>query len=215
VSGETVVVADRSAAVRSGTRMALEQEGFAVVAEAADLPSALDAVRAEQPTLCLLDVRLTHGGARALPEVGRLSPKTTVVVLADRIDEVQMLTLLREGAAGYLPKHTSAERLGATLRGVLRGEAALPRDLVGRIVAELRRRPEETSVSVPGRQRVSLTQRESEVLEMLRDGLSTKEIARRLGLAAVTVRRHVAAIVRKLDVPNRAAALDLLSRSDR
>jgi two-component system, NarL family, nitrate/nitrite response regulator NarL len=204
--GETVLLADRHAAVRAGTRLVLERAGFRVV-EVRDASSALEAVVAHRPDVCLVDVGRVEGGARI---VERLSSRTTVVVFTDAADEAEMLAVLRAGAAGYLLKSMDPARLGPTLRGVLRGEAALPRELVSRVIGELRRRP--PAVSLPGRQGVDLTPRESEVLTLLREGMSTKQIARQLSMSAVTVRRHVAEIVRKLGVPNRAAALDLLGR---
>ena len=85
----------------------------------------------------------------------------------------------------------------------------MPRSLVGHVVRELRRM-DERRLPLPGRRAVKLTAREWEVLDLMRDGRTTAEIAERLALSTVTVRRHIGAIVRKLDATDRASALALV-----
>jgi len=117
-----------------------------------------------------------------------------------------VLASLRAGAVGYLPKDTSPERLPAALCGVLKGEAALPRTLVGMVLNEFRDYTE--AVADPVRVgEVQLTARESEILRMLRSGLTTAEVGDILSLSPVTVRRHVSAGVAKLGVADRQAAI--------
>jgi DNA-binding NarL/FixJ family response regulator len=117
-----------------------------------------------------------------------------------------LLAALRAGARGYLPKDMSPDSLPAALRGVLKGEAALPRTFVGRMLHEMRELP------APGRAPVraggvELTARESEIMRMLRSGLATIEIAERLALSPVTVRRHISAAGAKLGADGRDEAL--------
>jgi DNA-binding CsgD family transcriptional regulator len=115
---------------------------------------------------------------------------------------------LREGAQGYLLKGTDPDAMVAALRGVLNGEPALSPGLAMRILDELRG---DTSrrVFVPDRGNVSLTAREAEVLELLRQGLSTAAIGRQLFISPVTVRSHVAAVLKKLKADDRESALSL------
>jgi two-component system NarL family response regulator len=96
------------------------------------------------------------------------------------------------------------------LHGVLNGEAALPRALTGAVLDELRAREHGRHATELARLGVQLTSREREVLELLDQGLTTAMIGERLSISAVTVRRHVSEVVRKLGVPDREAALRLL-----
>ena len=123
-----------------------------------------------------------------------------------------LFAALRAGAAGYLLKDTDPERLPLALQGVLDGEAALPRALVARVVAEFRIRGGSpwSRLPVPGHGPARLTNREREVLEALGEGLTTAEIGERLFISTVTVRSHVSSLLHKLRVPNRAGAVRVL-----
>lgn len=118
---------------------------------------------------------------------------------------------MRSGATGYLPQSLDPERLPFVVQSALRGEPAVPRRFVARLLAELQSHAQarRTFVRV-GRERVPLTIRESQVVEMLRRGASTSEISGELGIAPVTVRRHVGSIERKLGVSDRASVVRLL-----
>jgi DNA-binding NarL/FixJ family response regulator len=109
-------------------------------------------------------------------------------------------------------KDTDPERLPNALRGVLAGEAALPRDLVARLIDEFRDRGRRRLPLVAGRG-VELTSREWEVLDLLAEELTTAEVAQRLFVSPVTVRRHISSIVEKLGAPDRAAAVRLFRES--
>jgi DNA-binding NarL/FixJ family response regulator len=114
---------------------------------------------------------------------------------------------LRAGALGYLPKDTTPDRLPAALCGVLKGEAALPRTLVGRVLQEFR---SFTAVAATDPVRVGavqLTPRESEILKLLGRGLTTIQVADMLSLSPITIRRHISAGVAKLGVADRGAAI--------
>lgn len=202
----TIVIADDHPAIRLGVRMALMRGGFEVVGEAADCDGAVKAVVRERPDVCLLDVRMPGGGIEAAKRVAQEAPATSVVMLtvSNRTDDV--LAALRAGAVGYLPKDTSPERLPAAICGVLKGEAALPRALVGLVLNEFRdyTAVAEAPVRVGG---VELTARESEILRMLRSGLTTAEVSTTLSLSPVTVRRHISSGVAKLGVADRGAAV--------
>jgi DNA-binding NarL/FixJ family response regulator len=150
-------------------------------------------------------------GIAAAGRIARSHPSVAVVMLTVSRDDADLFASLRAGAAGYLLKDTDPTRLPHALRGVLDGEAAVPRDLVARVIDEFRDR---TRRRLPVAERgVELTSREWEVLELLRTGLSTAQVAERLFVSKVTVRSHVAAVVRKLGVPDREAALRLVSGS--
>ena len=206
-------MADDHPQLRAHIRQALEAGGFEVCAEAANGPEAVRLVQEHQPDVVLLDIHMPGGGIRAAAEVARLMPEVAIVMLTVSRDDNDLFDSLRAGASGYLLKDTDPERLPAALRGVLSGEAAIPRSLVARILDEFRE---------PGRRRLGrrskvaglLTSREWEVMSLLGDGLSTDEVAKRLFLSPTTVRVHISSVLRKLRVKDRQAAIELL-REDR
>ncbi len=204
--GPSVVLADDHPVIRLGVRMALLRGGFRVLAEASDCDGAIEAVLRERPDMCLLDVSMPGGGVEAAKILACAAPDTAVVMLTVSEDPGDMLAALRAGAKGYLPKDTSPERLPIALCGVLRGEAALPRTLVGRVLHEFRHLPdpEQAPLRVQG---VELTVRESETLRLLRAGLSTVQIGEQLSLSPITVRRHISSGVAKLGASGRDEAL--------
>jgi DNA-binding NarL/FixJ family response regulator len=202
----TVVLADDHPAIRLGVRLAITRGSFEVLAEAADRDGAVEAALRERPDICLLDVYMPGGGIEAAAILNQAVPATAVVMLTVSASADDMLAALRVGAKGYLLKDTSPERLPAALRGVLDGEAALPRALLGSVLPEFRHIPDSDAAPllVDG---VELSGRESEVLRLLRSGLSTIEIGERLSLSPITVRRHISAGVTKLGASDRDEAV--------
>jgi DNA-binding NarL/FixJ family response regulator len=203
----SVVIADDHAPTRMGVRSALEEDGFVVVAEVATGPAATEAAQRLAPDVVLLDVHMPGGGIAAAHAVSACCPDTAIVMLTVSRDDNDLFDALRAGARGYLLKDIDPARLGPALRGVLEGEAALPRNLVTRLMDEFRAR--DGRVSRPQGQLAALTSREWETLDLMRQGLSTAQIGERLYVSPVTVRSHVSAILRKLQVPDRQAAIDL------
>jgi DNA-binding NarL/FixJ family response regulator len=153
---------------------------------------------------------LPGGGIAAAARIGDLLPQTAIVMLTVSRDDADLFDALRAGASGYLLKDIDPDRLPVELESVLAGEAALPRGLVTRLVEEFRTRDHSRLLLAGRRPGARLTNREWDVLELLRDGRSTGEIAARLAISPVTVRRHVSEILRKLRVVNRQAAIQLL-----
>ena len=207
-----VLVAAHRVVERGGIRVALGGSEFSICGEAGGLEAAVGIARETKPDLCLIDVDLPGGGIAAAERIAIDVPAAAVVMLANTVREQDVFDSLRAGAMGFLPAAMDPGRLPHALRGILKGEAALPRLYVGRLIDELRER-NRRRVFVAKREAVELTSREWQVLELMQQRLSTKEIALRLGIAQVTVRRHVSSILRKLEVGSRAAALELLSES--
>jgi DNA-binding NarL/FixJ family response regulator len=205
-----VLIADPHPATRAGVRAVLEDGGLQVCAEAADAGEAVKAALRERPDLCLLDVAMPGNGIAAAQAIISSMPDTAVVMLAGSRNDDDLFDALRVGAAGYLPKETDPERLPHALRGVLAGETALPRHLVTRVVQGLRERGRRRRLPLLGRQSVQLTSREWEVVDMLCEGMSTHQMAGRLFVSSATIRTHVAAVVKKLRVPDREAAVRML-----
>lgn len=206
----TVLVADDHAPVRAGVRRALERHGITVCGEAADARSALQLALQLRPDVCLLDIRMPGGGINAARAIADNLPGTAVVMLTISQDDEDLFGALSAGASGYLLKDIDPDRLPDALEGVLRGEAALPRVLVARLVEAYHPHGRGHRLRVPARNAAELTRRECEVLALLREGRTTAEIAERLVVTPVTVRTHVAAILRKLGAGNRDEALRIV-----
>ena len=207
-----VLVADDHPPTRAGVRMALEGNGFEVCAEVGDASSAIEAARRELPDVCLLDIHMPGDGIHAAEAISSELPDVAVVMLTVSRTDSDLFDALRAGASGYLLKDIDPARLPLALHGVLEGEAALPRHLVALLIEEFRERKRRRRILLRGRRSAELTDREWEVLELMRQGASTEEIASRLFISPVTVRTHVSAILRKLRVPTREAAIELLAR---
>jgi DNA-binding NarL/FixJ family response regulator len=208
-----VLVADDHPPTRAGVRLALERGGsFEVCAEAPDTEGAIVAAREHRPDVCLLDINMPGDGIKAAEVIAHELPDTAVVMLTVSRTDSDLFDALRAGASGYLLKDIDPARLPLALMGVLEGEAALPRRLVALLIEEFRERKRRRRIPLVGRRSVELTDREWEVLELMREGCSTDEIAARLFISPVTVRTHVSAILRKLHVSTREAAVELLER---
>jgi DNA-binding NarL/FixJ family response regulator len=200
-----VLIADDHAPTRADLREAVEHdERFVVVAEAADGAGAVEAALRERPDLCLLDIRMPGSGIAVTRELTTRLPEMKVVMITVSLDDDDLLNALRAGASGYLLKDIDLERLPHALMDTLNGGAAIPRRLVARVVAEFRDHGPRRRAIITERG-YDLTSREWEVLGLLRQGLSTSQIASRLFVSRATVRSHVAALLKKLDVPDRDA----------
>ena len=192
---------------------ALRDGGFDVSAEVGTAQDAVAAVAEHRPDIALLDVQMPGNGIAAAEEITSKFPETAVVMLTVSRSNEHLFDALRAGAVGYLLKDTDPDRLPHALRGVLAGEAALPRTLVARLVDEFRERGRKRRIPIVGSRQVELTSREWEVLQLLRDGLRTEEIAERLFVSPVTIRSHVSSILKKLQVRDRKEAVRLFEDS--
>lgn len=204
----SVLVADDDEAHRRSVHVALEADGFVVVAEAGTADTAISAAARVRPDICLLEIELPGDGLAAIGRIARASPNTLIVVLSRSERPDNVVNALTRGASGYLLKGIAGERLASTLRSSYDGEPPLSRSLVPHLVDEIRR-GSERRLLLPGGP-VTLTPREWEVGEMLRERRTTNEIAERLGVSPVTVRRHIGLLLHKLGAESREAAVDLL-----
>ena len=204
-----VVLGFGDAGERAALARALEAQGCEVCGAAATAEAVVALAVEHHPEVALVDTDLPGHGISAAREIARRLPSSAVVMMSATIEDDDLLDHLRAGATGYLPTGVPPERLVAALRGVLEGEAALPRRLVGRVLEEFR------SPAVPRFNRTSpaaarLSAREWEVMELLGEGLATDQVARRLFLSPNTVRVHVSSALRKLRVKDRESAFALL-----
>jgi len=209
-----VLIADDHVPTRLGVRLALEGEGFVVCAEEDTASGAVAAALRDPPDVCLLEVDMPGGGIEAAAAIRARLSEMPVVMLGGSDNDDDLFAALQAGASGYLPKGMNHSRLGPTLAGVIRGEAALPRELTARLIREFRARARGENGLVR-RGKNDLTEREWEVLDCLCDGLSTRRTAERLFISQTTVRRHIGSILVKLEVSDRQAAVDLVAQRSR
>jgi DNA-binding NarL/FixJ family response regulator len=211
-----VLLADDQAPARAGIRRAIEPHGLRVIAEASNVEDAVGTALAQRPDICVVAIGLPGSGIEAARRLKQSLPATRIVMMAGSENEEDLFAALRAGADGYLPMSTPADRLPHAILAVARGEAALSRRLTARLIAEFRERGTRRRVMLPtAGEEVELTAREFEVVERLRRGDRTAEIAVRLGISEVTIRRHVASVLRKLGMPNRRSAIELLDQAER
>jgi DNA-binding NarL/FixJ family response regulator len=206
-----VLIADDHAPTRDDVRRALDADGrFNICSEVSDAAEAVQAAMRKQPDICLLDIRMPGSGLAAAWEIAARLPRVKIVMLTVSDEDTDLFTALRAGAVGYLLKTMNMRRLPDALLGVFAGEAAMPRELVARVLerfqgGEPRWRPLVTAEFSAGR----LTSREWEVLTLLARRYTTAEIAASLVVSASAVRAHITSVVRKLGVGDRVAAAEL------
>ena len=199
-----MVVAEEDRHTRTGLCLTLEEGGFSVVADVTDAAAAVETSLRLRPRLCLIAVDLP-GAVEAIATMRVELPGTAVVVLSPTYDEDEVFECVRAGVSGYLLKDAPSSRLPEALHAVLRGEPALPRVVVGRLIEEVIDVGRRSAESVATRPQDGLTPRQRQVLQLMREGLTTAQIARRLALAEVTVRRHRSDLARRTGVANNEA----------
>lgn len=207
-----ILLVDDHPLTRDALATLLEQKGFNVVGHAGDGLEAIDLARKLLPDLVLLDLSMPElDGISALPRLREAAPDCEVVVLTASGTEENLLAAIRGGAAGYLLKTESPERIVEFLNGIAEGEAALSGSVARRLLEQVR--TGSVNEGVPDAIAGALSARELEVLLLLDDHLGTDEIAKRLFISEHTVRSHVKSLLRKLEVSSRREALETLARA--
>lgn len=185
----------------------LERGGFRV--ESGSGQDGMELALSHRPDICLVDVSPHDQAVHAVRELARRLPHTAVVMLSASSEHSDVIDAVRAGAIGYLLKGMDPDRLAPALHGVLVGEAAIPRDLVADLVEDLQTQGRRRAI-VGTRGLASLTSRQWEILDLICDGLSASEIAQRLSIKPVTVRRHTSEVLSKLGARDRAEAVALV-----
>ena len=205
-----VLIADDHALVRAGIRALLEKVAeVEVVAEAADGREALDLIRKHQPHVVLMDIAMP--GINGLDATARLverHPEIRVIILSMHASEEYALQALRAGAAGYLLKDADLLELERAIVAVARGETYLSPAISKHVIADYKRRVAEQPEPID-----RLTPRQREVLRLIAEGLSTKEIAFKLGLSVKTVETHRAQLMERLEIRDVAGLVRFAIRS--
>ncbi|SON63671.1 putative transcriptional regulatory protein NarL [Mycobacterium simulans] len=197
----TVVVADDHPVTRQGVVRALKSSGRVhVVAEVADGRAALDAIRQLRPAVALLDYKMPElDGLEVTHAITRDGLPTHVVLLSAFDDSSVVYKALAEGASGYLTKESDSDEIVNAVVKCASGDAYLPTGIAGGLASEVKRRARGATTL--------LTERESQVVKMMADGMSVPQIASQLHLATSTVKTHVQSLYEKLGVSDRGAAV--------
>lgn len=193
-----LALVDDHPVVRSGLRALVEgQEGLVVVGEAADSAAALDLVRRTAPDVVLMDLNLGAGpdGIATIALVRALPDPPRVLVLTTYDTESDIMAAMEAGASGYLLKDTPPDELFRALHETAQGQTVLAPAVAATVVRR---------ASTPG---PVLTEREVEIIGLLAEGLSNKELAKRLYVSEATVKSHLAHIYGKLGVDTRTGAV--------
>ena len=199
--GLRVMLVEDHPLVRSAVRQTLAAAGIELVGEAESAEEALDVVRQVDPNVLLVDIDLPGmTGVQLVRELAPRMPNCRIVMLTGSARSEDVLAAMRGGAVGYLTKDMAPEGLVRALLGMRSGDLPMPRRLAAQLVEQLVRPSH--SGNLPG----DLTEREVEVLRLVADGLTDREIANALTISPRTVETHVSNILAKLGVRNRAAA---------
>jgi DNA-binding NarL/FixJ family response regulator len=196
-----VMVVDDHPIWRAGVARDLAEQGFAVVATAADGAAALRIVPAASPDVVLMDLHFACGGPSGAETTRRIIdtwPDIRVLVLSASGAHADVLAAVQAGASGYLMKSASVVELGDAVRRTAEGDAVFTAGLAGLVLGEYRRMALEPQPDSP-----RLTDRETEVLRQVATGRTARQIAQALVISHRTVENHVQSTLRKLQLHNR------------
>ena len=191
-----VLVIDDHTLIRAGITALLERmEHVEVIGEAGDGGEAMKLIEELTPNVILLDLQMPGlSGFEVLEQTAAKFPKVKIIVLSVHDAEVYALRALKAGAVGYLPKSAASTELERAISQVVRGERYLPTP-VGRTASV-----ESESNELPNLPKLELTPRQREVLTLIAEGYSTKNIARALGISVKTVETHRAQLMDRLNI---------------
>jgi two-component system NarL family response regulator len=204
----SVVLADDHLLFRKGIQALLSARSeFQVVAEASNGAEAVERARELRPDVVLMDIHMPlMDGLHATQEIKESQPETRVLILTVSEEDEDLFSAIRVGADGYVLKNMSPESLIERLLEVARGEAPLSPVIAGKMLRQFRR---QAALDAPAGSVASLTRREREVLTLVAQGASNKEVADRLYLTEGTVKNHLHKILDKLHLHNRVQATAL------
>jgi DNA-binding NarL/FixJ family response regulator len=208
-----ILIVDNLVLFREGLISILDRvEGFKIVGEASSVGEAVKKAKDLAPDVVLIEYYLPDGnGIDAIKTILEHVPETKCIVLTESESEDFLLASIRAGAIGYILKATPGSKLITTLRAIERGEAAISRSMTLKVLEEFHRLGAHGVDS--GSELDVLTNRELEVLELLKEDLSNTEIADKLVISTNTVKVHVHNIMKKLNVANRRLAGEIAKRN--
>ncbi|MBI3953533.1 MAG: response regulator transcription factor [Chloroflexi bacterium] len=209
-----VLLVDDHPIVRQGLRCILETASdVELVGEAADGVQAVRQADELRPDVVLMDIRMPAlDGLEATQQIKKEHPQTGVIVLTVYDNEALVVEAVRAGAAGYLLKDASQELILQAVRAVTSGGSLVEGNLLQRALEHLGR-PEAPGQGELRAKLAALSQREQEVLRLLTEGLTNKEVAKALVISEETAKKHVQNLIAKLGVSDRTAAAVMAARA--
>jgi DNA-binding NarL/FixJ family response regulator len=193
-----IMLADDHVIVRQGLKSLLEREGFQVVAEASDGQEALSHVESFRPDIAVLDISMpTLNGLTAAREINRSYPKTKTILLTQHDESQYIREALEAGVKGYVLKNQVASDLVSAIRQVSRGHVYLSPGVSSAVLEAYHSKSENP--------KSPLTLRERQVLQLIAEGKSTKDIASLLGVRVKTAESHRTRLMQKLDIHETAS----------
>lgn len=203
----SILIVDDAELFREALKAAFSQEGFEVVAVAADAMAGIDLAREHEPDLVMLDLLMPGmSGLEVVGTIQKASPRSRVVLLTTSESAEDLLAAVKAGASGYLTKDTPLPRLASAMQDVLDGGAAISPAMGGKLFSAMRDLLRHNGAR-PIR-RSELTGREVEILGLVGEGKTSKEIADELFISENTVRNHVRNILDKLGMKSRFEAVN-------
>jgi DNA-binding NarL/FixJ family response regulator len=188
----SVVLADDHVMVRQSLRTLLERENFLVLGEAADGQEAVRMVHSANPDVAIMDISMPlFNGLDAAMELSSTCPKTKIILLTQHDEKPYVARALRCGVKGYVLKNQAANDLVQAIREVCRGQVYLSPGVARAVV---------DAYANPSRTNDALSVRERQVLQLIAEGNTTKQIAKLLGVSAKTVETHRTKLMQKLDI---------------
>ncbi len=209
-----VLLVDDHALFLEGLQKLLTGRGVQVVGTARDGLEGLEKTRQLSPDIILMDIRMpVCDGLTATRLIKAEKPETKIVMLTTSTDEADLFEAIKSGACGYLLKSLEAEPFITYLQGVMRGEAAVSREMAGALLKEFARQAGAGGAGPGSSTEEALTPRQLEILQLVAEGISYKDIAERLYLSEHTVKYHVGEIMQRLHLKNRSQVLAYAARS--
>ena len=200
-----VLIVDDHAVVRSGLRAVLEdEEGLEIAGEAASASEGVEKARALRPDVVLMDIRMDEGddasGIDACRQIRSELPETQVIMFTSYSEQESVLASIMAGATGFLTKNVSHSKLVEAIRAAGRGASLLDPSVTRNVIERL------AALSQASAQQEILSEREREVLALIAQGCTNKEIAAKLVVSPYTARNHVIRILNKLGLSRRSEA---------
>jgi len=204
-----VLIVDDHEVVREGLRALLRRRPeLAMVGEADSVASAIEQAQRTEPDVVIMDVRLPDGsGVEACREIRSLRPETKVLMLTSYADNEAVFASIMAGATGYLLKQTRSQALVDAIERAMRGESLLDPAVTQRVLEQVRegstKKDDELSL---------LSEQERNILDLIAEGKTNKEIAQEVFLSDKTVKNYVSSILSKLNLRRRSEAAAFIAR---
>ncbi|RPJ40563.1 MAG: DNA-binding response regulator [Chloroflexi bacterium] len=208
-----ILIVDDHILFREGlTGLLRAQPDMEIVGECGSVHEAVEQALLEKPEVILMDFSLPDGtGLEATQAILADLPATQIIFLTVHDNDERMISAMRAGARGYLLKNLSVNKLLASLRALQRGEAAISRVMMARVLEKFAQSTQQPAAGPSPL--VGLTSREIQVLEELADGITNQEIAIRLFISENTVKNHIHNILEKLELHNRREAIEFARKN--